>query len=323
MSNDFEMAIETVPVEFLVIEPGKICLDAKLFSEIIRSLPDEKVLIQTDELFRANIKSGKSEFEINGRSADDFPETPAVEKTLNYEIPSVVLKNLIRQTIFSVSADESKPVFTGELLEIKGDELNVVAMDGYRLSARKAKLDGAGLSTKLIAPAKTLNEVSKLLESSKENVAIYFTDKHVLFKLSSCTATSRLIDGAYMDYARILTDEYKLKTIVSRSEFAACLERTSIISKEPNKHPVRLRIDADLITLSSINEYGATREEILADSEGPRMEIGFNPRYIIDALKAIDEDQICLLFTSPLSPMIIKSVERDDYRYLILPLRLR
>lgn len=323
VSNDLELAIETSYIQAETIEKGTIALEAKMFSEIVRRLPDKEVIIKTDETNMTFIKSGKTEFKILGQSGDEFPHLPLVEKTEEYKISSNEFKNMIRQTIFSVSTMESKPTLTGELIEIENGSLNVVAVDSFRVSFRVSHIGTKNPDTSVIVPSKSLNELSKILPTTEETeVSLYFTDKHVLFAMQGCTVVSRLLEGEFLKYKQIFTDDYTTIIYVSRQEILSSLERASLISKDNKKTPVRLKIEDDNLIITSNTETGTSYDEIGIEMDGITLEIAFNPKYLIEAIKAIDTEKISIQFTTPLSPCIIKGYESDLYKYLILPLRL-
>ncbi|MDR2938821.1 MAG: DNA polymerase III subunit beta [Clostridiales bacterium] len=321
-ANDMEMGIRTSYLEANVLEPGKVCITAKFLMDIVRHLPADFVSIQTDSNHVTQIKSAKSEFNVLAKDAYEYPELPDVEKHNRYEIFSVDFKNMIRQTIFSVSTDESKATFTGELLDIQDNNLNIVAVDGFRVSNRSAKLFYSSGDSKVIAPYKTLNEISKILPGGpNDKVNFYFTDKHALFETEKCIVVSRLIEGEFMNYEQVFTDDYNIKVTLNRVNFIDCLERSSLI--DIKKNPIKIKIESDLLIVSSNSEIGATYEEVSADVEGGALEIAFNPRYLIDALKVIDEEDVCIYFTTALSACTIIGNGATGHRYLVLPLRLR
>lgn len=323
LANDMEMAIESLLVECEVMETGTICIEAKILTDIIRSLPDSTVSIKSDSNNVTIIKSGKSEFKILGLSGDEFPPMPEVEKYNCYEIYSADLRNMIKQTVFSVSSDESRIVLNGEFFDIKDGFLNLVAVDGFRVSLRRIEFLNSGVDTGVIVPYKAMSELSKILSSEPElKTYIYTTDKHVLFETESLVMVSRLIEGEFMNYQQIFSEDFDTKIVVDRVEFIGCLERSSIIS-DAKKNPIKLEIKPEWMIVTTNNELGTTYEEINIDIEGNPLEIAFNPRYMIDALKAIEDEEVEILFTTALSPCIIKGLVGDNYKYLVLPLRLR
>jgi len=321
--NDLELGIESSAINADIDEPGKIALEAKLFSEIIRRVNGDMVTISVNSKNETVITSGTSEFKIMGQSGDEFPFIPVVSKETGYTVKQKDLKDMISQTIFSVSADESKPVLTGELIEIKGNSMNVVAVDGYRISFRKSDIEFAVKAANVIVPGKTLREITKILSSEEDDVAkVYVTDKHILFDLNGNMIVSRLIEGEYIKYQQTFTDEFKTRVLINTSDMIAALERASLVSRDARKIPVKLDIKKDKIVITSQTDMGTAYEEVFCETEGDALKIAFNPKYLIDALRAIEDDMVSVQFNSSLSPCIIKPENGDSYKYLILPLRM-
>lgn len=321
-ANDLELGIETAPIEAEIDETGKIALEAKLFSEIIRKVNGENVKIEVNDKNEAVITSGTSEFKIIGQNGEEFPSVPTVSKSVYYSVKQSELKDMISQTIFSVSLDESKPVLTGELIEIKGSSMNIVAVDGYRISFRKSEITSSK-DASVIVPSKTLREITKILSSEEEEMAlIYVTDKHILFDLGGNMIVSRLIEGEYIKYSQTFTDEFKTRIVINKSDMVAALERASLISRDARKIPVKLDITKEKIVITSQADMGTAYEELYAEVTGDALKIAFNPKYLIDALRAVDDEKVAVQFNSSLSPCIIKPEEGDSYKYLILPLRM-
>lgn len=324
ISNDLELGIETSNIKADIIEKGTVALEAKIFSDIIRNLPEKEVSIETDEKNITLIKSGKIEFKILGQNGEEFPKINKVEKEEKYTISSSILKNMIRQTKFSVSTDESKPILTGELIEIKNGYLNIVAIDGFRVSFRRTITNKEYKNSEVVVPAKTLNEIIKILSDKEDSfVNLYFNENHILFELDSCIVVSRILDGEFLKYEQIFTEDYNTKIEINRLDFLNSLERASLISKDNKKTPVKLEITKnEKLIITSNTEFGTSYEEVKIDIEGEELNIAFNTKYLIESLKAIDDEFIIIQFITPLSPCIIKGINKDDYKYLILPLKL-
>lgn len=323
ISNDLDLGIETAYIESQILEVGSIALEAKIFSDIIRKLPDGDVTIKVDSNNTAFIQSGKTEFKILGQSSEDFPFLPLVEKVNEYTILASEFKNMIRQTIFSVSNMESKPTLTGELIEVEEGKLNIVAVDSFRVSLRVSPIHTNNSNASIIVPGKSLNELSKILSTDEEStLSIYFTDKHVLFETNQCIIVSRLIEGEFLKYKQIFTEDYTTIIYAHRQSIISSLERSSLISKDNKKTPVKLKIENSRLIITSNTDIGRLYDEMEIDMDGEPLEIAFNPKYLIDAIKVIDTEKISIQFTTSLSPCIIKGYESDLYKYLILPLRL-
>ncbi len=324
VSNDLELGIETSNIEADIIEKGTVALDARMFFDIIKNMPDGDISIEVDEKNVTVIKNGKTEFKILGQNGEEFPTLNKIEKEEKYSINSALLKNMIRQTKFSVSTDETKPVLTGELMEIKDGYLNIVAIDGFRVSFRRTQINKKFKNAEVIVPAKTLNEIIKILSDKEDSIVnLYFNENYILFELDSCIIVSRLLDGEFLKYEQIFTEDYNTKIEINRVELLNSLERASLISKDNKKTPVKLEItNNDNLVITSNTEFGTSYEEVYIDLEGEGLNIAFNPRYLIEALKAIDDEKVLIQFMTSLSPCIIKGINNNDYKYLILPLKI-
>lgn len=323
MANDLELGIETANIDADIIEKGIVALEARIFYDIIKNMPEEDIYIQSDEKNITIIKSGKTEFKILGLNGEEFPKINLIEKEEKYTIPSLILKNMIKQTKFSVSTDESKPILTGELIEIKNGNLNIVAIDGFRVSFRTVKLNSKE-NIEAVVPVKTLSEIIKILPDKEDsNINLYFNENNIMFELESCIIVSRLLEGEFIKYEQIFTEDYNTKIEINKNDFLNSLERASLISKDNKKIPVKLEIKKEeTLIITSNTEFGTSYEEIKIDMEGEELKIGFNPKYFIEALRAIEDETITIQFMSSLSPCIIKSIEKEDYKYLILPLKI-
>lgn len=321
MGNDLELGIIS-RVNANIKENGQIAIDAKIFSEIIRKLPEKDISIETDERNTVNIKCDHSEYKIMGQNGEEYPKPTIIEKSKGYTIFQSELKNMIRQTIFSIALEESKPILTGELIEISEGFINLVAIDGYRISYRKNIIESKE-DIKAVIPGKTMNEIGKILNSDLEaRVTLYFEKNHVLLELGNSIIVSRLLEGDFYPYKQIFSDNYNTKLKVNRSEFLSGLERASLISNINKKEPVKIDIQDDKAVVTSNTSIGTAYEEISIEKEGDILTIAFNPKYLIDALKIIDDEFIQIKFTSALSPCIINSIDSDEYKYLVLPVRL-
>jgi DNA polymerase-3 subunit beta len=322
------MAIETSALESEVLEEGSVALDIKVFADIVRGLPGPNIEISVDDKNLTTIKSGRSEFKILGMNPEEFPALPKVSKSQAYKISSAVFKNMIRQTVFSVSQDASKPVLCGQLLDIKEDNIKMVSVDGFRISLRSWTLESSGensnLDVKMVVPGKTMSELSKILPADSDTMLdFYYTSQHVLFDLGSCVAVSRLLDGEFINYENMFVSEATTAITLNRNEAMESIERATLISRDSKKSPVKLKIENSTVAISSNTEMGASYEEVAALQDGPDLEIAFNPRYLTDVMKVLDAEKITMSFTSSLSPCIIKVEGSEDYKYLVLPLRLR
>jgi DNA polymerase III subunit beta len=319
-ANDMELGIET-KVDGNILEKGKIALDAKLFSEIIRKLSSEDsvVTIDSDEKFNTVISCENSVFKIQGRDGEEFSYLPYIEKNKYICLSQFSLKELIRQTIFSISVNDSNKMMTGELFEVNGGTLRVVSLDGHRMAIRKIALKDEYESTKVIVPGKTLNEISKILTGDNEKeVLIYFGTNHILFEFDDTIVISRLIEGEYFKVDQMLSSDYETKVSLNKKEFLDCIERATILIRENDKKPVILNIEDEKMSLKLNSSFGTMNAEILIHKTGKDLMIGFNPKFLIDALRIIDDEEVSLYMMNPKSPCFIKDDE-ETYIYLILP----
>lgn len=317
-ANDMELGIET-KIKGDILDKGKIALEAKLFSEIVRKLPDSEVSIQTDENFRALIKCEKAKFNIAGKSGDDFSYLPEIEKNQMVVLSQFSLKEIIRQTIFSIADNENNRLMTGELFEINGNEMKVVSLDGHRISIRKIELKEDYNHIKVVVPGKTLNEVSKILTGGIEDyVHMFFTGRHIVFEFDDTIVVSRLIEGEYFRIEQMLSSDYETKISINKKELQSCIERASLLVKEGDKKPIIMNILDDSMELKINSFIGSMNEDIDITKTGKDLMIGFNPKFILDALRVIDDENIDIYMINPKAPCFIRD-EAQKYIYLILP----
>lgn len=318
MANDTEIGIETV-IEGDILEKGQIALDAKILLDIVRKLPDNDVTILTDNSFKTNITCEKSKFTIIGKSGEDFSYLPSIERIDSIVISQFTLKEVVRQTIFSIADNENNKIMTGELFEINGDTLKVVSLDGHRISIRKIELKNSYPSRKVIVPGKTLNEISKILSGDAEkDVSIFFTGKHIVFEFDNTIVVSRLIEGEYFRIDQMLSSDYETKVTVNKKEFLDCIDRATLLVKEGDKKPIIINITDGVMELKINSTVGSMDEEIDIVKQGKDLMIGFNPKFMIDALKVIDDEEIDVYLVNPKAPCFIRDV-KEKYIYLILP----
>ena len=317
-ANDMELGIETV-IEGEIIERGIIALDAKFFSEIVRKLPDNEVVIESDDSFQTIITCEKAKFTIAGKSGEDFSYLPYIEKNESISISQFTLKDVVRQTIFSIADNDTNKLMTGELFEINENRLRVVSLDGHRISIRNIELKENYSPLKVVVPGKTLQEISKILTGEAEDmVDIYFADNHILFEFDQTKVISRLIEGEYFHIDQMLSSDYDTKVKVNKREFLSCIDRATLLIREGDKKPIILNIQDGSLQLKINSFAGSMNEELEIDKEGKDLLIGFNPRFFIDALRAIDEEEVTLYMVNPKAPCFIKD-DAGTYVYLILP----
>ena len=317
-ANDMELGIETV-IRGQIDEKGMIALDASIFSDIVRKLPDNEIVIESGVNFQTLITCEKAKFTIPGKSGDDFAYLPVIERSEGIEISQFTLKEVIRQTIFSIAANENNKLMTGELFEMKENILKVVSLDGHRIAIRKIELKNNYPSRKVVVPGKTLNEISKILSGEVEDqVKIFFTDNHIVFEFDDTVVVSRLIEGEYFRIDQMLSSDYETKVKINKREFLDCIDRATLFVKEGDKKPIIITIDDTGMQLNINSQMGSMNEEIDIDKEGKDIMIGFNPKFLIDALKVIDDEEISIYLVNPKARCFIKN-EEESYIYLILP----
>ncbi|WP_373209326.1 DNA polymerase III subunit beta [Allofournierella massiliensis] len=319
---DLEMGITTT-IEANVRQAGEIVLSAKLLRDMVRRLPSGEVSIYTNESGNATIKGGVAEFDILAMSASDYPDlpTPGADHTLT--IKAGILRGMIEKTLYAVSQDDKKPAHTGELFAIEEDKLTVVALDGYRLAIVERPVQ-AEKHIRIIIPAKTLTEVNKLLGDDEDDVRISANRRFVVFNSGNYTILSRLIEGEFLNYANVIPNGCKTRVVLETRDFIDTIERASLIITERLKNPLRILFDASgKVTVRCQTNLGKVVDEFSAQVEGDPVEIGFNNRYLLDALRNARCEKVVLELSGPLSPVKILPEEGEDFIYLVLPVRFK
>ncbi len=317
-ANDMELGIQT-EIEGEIIERGMIAIDARIFSEIVRKLPDNDIVIETDENLQTTIVCEKAKFDIAGKPGEEFSYLPMIEKEDSIEISQFTLKEMIRQTIFSISDSESNKMMTGELFEIKDSVLRVISLDGHRISIRRMELKNEVSDKKLIVPGKTLIEISKILSGEAESmVNISYTNNHIVFEFDDTIVVSRLIEGEYFKIDQMLSSDYETKLRINKKELLNCIDRATLLIKEGDKKPIIINIQDGVMQLQIKSQIGSMNEEIEIEKEGKDLLIGFNPKFLIDALRVIDDEEVTLYLMNAKAPCFIRDDE-ESYIYLILP----
>ena len=323
---DLEIGIEYV-MECDVKEQGNTVVNAIMFSEIIRKLPDTEIEISLNDKNLLEIECEGSHYKLATMNPEEFPELPKIEIVNSIEIEQNVLKNMIRKTIFAVSTEESRPIFTGCLFETENNKLNIVAVDGFRLALRSVFLKTKTNDFNAVIPGKTLNEVNKILSDSFEPVKIGVAKNQALFEMDNCKIVTRIIDGEFLNYKNVIPSNWETRIKVNKNNLQDCFERISLISsssiEKEKKYPVKVNVDIGKVTISCTNQTGDAKEELFVSTEGKNLEAGFNPKYFLDSLKSIDDEEVYVEFGTSISPCLVKSVENNDYVYMILPIRLR
>lgn len=317
-SNDMELGIETT-VDGTILEKGIVALDARIFSDIVRKLPENDVTITTDENLNTTITCEKAKFNIPGKSGEDFAYLPIIERNEGITISQFTLKEVIRQTIFSIAANENNKLMTGELFEIRDNVLKVVSLDGHRIAIRKIELKENYADRKVVVPGKTLNEISKILSGEVDDqVNIFFTENHIVFEFDQTVVVSRLIEGEFFRIDQMLSSDYETKVEINKKELLDCIDRATLLVKEGDKKPIIISVEDGSMELRIDSQIGSMKEDIDIEKEGKDILIGFNPKFLIDALKVIDDERITIYLVNPKAPCFIKNDE-ESYIYLILP----
>ncbi|WP_026651415.1 DNA polymerase III subunit beta [Butyrivibrio proteoclasticus] len=318
MANDMELGIQTI-VEGNIVDRGFIAIDAKIFFDIVRKLPDNEVTIESDSSNKVTISCEKAKFNIIGRKGDDFTHLPSIERIDGVTVSQFTLRNVIQQTIFSISENDTNKMMAGELFEVDGDNLKLVSLDGHRISIRKVKLGNNYAYKKVVVPGKALGEISKILgDSTEKMVNIFFTDKHVLFEFDKTTVVSRLIEGEYFSIDQMLSSDYETKMTINRKELLECIDRATLLVKEGDKKPVIISIVDGKMELKINSAIGSMDEEIDIEKQGKDLLIGFNPKFLIDALRVIEDEVVDIYLVNPKAPCFIRDKE-STYVYLVLP----
>ena len=323
---DLEIGIEYT-LEAKIIEQGNTVVNATMFSEIIRKLPSKEIKISINENRLLEIECEGSLYKLATMNPDEFPELPKINVDNSIEIEQTILKNMIRKTIFAVSTEENRPIFTGCLFEVTDNKLNVVAVDGYRLAIKSNVINEKANSFSSVIPGKTLNEVNKIISDSFDTIKIGISRNQALFEMENCKLVTRLLDGEFLKYSNAIPATWETRIKVNKGNIQDCFERISLISassiEKEKKYPVKVNIELGKVTISCANQTGDAKEELYVETEGKELEIGFNPRFFLDALKAIDDEEVYLEFGTNRSPCIIKPVADGNYIYMILPIKMK
>ena len=323
---DLEIGIEYV-MNCEVKEQGSTVVNAVTFSEIIRRLPDTDISIYINENNLLVIECEGSLYKLATMNPNEFPELPKIEVENSLMLEQNVLKNMIRKTIFAVSNEENRPIFTGCLFEVKDNKLNVVSVDGFRLALKSNFIQAKVDNFKAVIPGKTLNEVNKIITDSYDFVTIGIAKNQAVFEMDNCKIVTRILDGEFLNYNSVIPAGWETRTKVNKNTLQNCFERISLISssssEKEKKYPVKVTIDAGKVLISCTNQTGDAKEEMYVETEGKNLEIGFNPKYFLDALKVIEDEEIYVDFGTSISPAVIRPVDDSAYTYMILPIKLK
>ncbi len=322
-ASDLDISIEkTLEVDDFI--PGEIVVQAKLFSEIIRKLPSSNVTINA-EGENVLITCASSEFNILGLAPDEFPNINIeIKENEKISFEKETLKEMIRKTAFAASIDETRGVITGVLVEMKERKLNMVSLDGFRMAVSREDIIN-GKEQNIIIPAKILNEISKIIteeEGESQDVSMYISEKRAIFIIDDSKVVLRLLEGQFVDYNGILPKDSKVRVVVNKADLLESIERASLLAKVGKNNLIKLDIKDGQMEVTSKSEEGNVKEDVIISKEGDDLTIGFNSKYMIDALKAIDDEEIAMYFNTSISPCLIKPLAGDSYEYLVLPVRI-
>ena len=311
-------------LEAEVKEQGSVVVGARLFGEMIRRLPDGIVTISTDINNNVNVKCGKSEFNFMGISPEDYPEMPVVDGVNNIALPQKILGSMINQTIFAVADNDMRPIYTGTLFDIEGEELTLVAVDGYRLAKRSEKLESARMENcSFVVPGSALADIERICGESEELVKISVGAKHISFSIGETVVVSRRLEGEFLNYKKSIPESFKYTVKVDRGEFMSAIDRVALIVSERNTSPVRMSFNDGNIDCLCVTPIGRAEDVCTCEGSGEGLQIGFNDRYLKDALKAAAKEELNICLNSASSPCIITAADgSENFTYMILPVRL-
>ena len=321
---NMETAI-TSQIDAEVSDPGECILPARLFGDIIRRLPEGPVTVVVDDSFKVSIRSGYASFTISAESAEDYPELPDVNSGRPILIPQNKLKELISGTIFAVSENQGRPIHTGVKFEVTNTSVNAIAVDGFRLARRTFHPENeTGREMSFVVPAAGLKEVEKILTDSDEDAAFTLGTKHILFQIGNATLVCRLLEGEFLDWRRVVPTNCPIKLVANVSDLASSVERVGLIVSEKYKSPVRCVFSHQELLMRTNTTIGAAEDRCSIAGDGKELEIGFNVRYLADALRVIPSEEVTLELTNGLSPIVLTPVdEKYDYAYMVLPVRIK
>ena len=318
---DLELAIST-SIDAKVLEPGELVLSAKIFLDMIRRMPSDQVSIQSDEKLLTVVKGGMTEYTILGIPALEYPELPTVSQTFQLQLPQPTLREMISQTQFAIATNDTKPVHMGSMFDLEEGTLNLVSVDGYRLALRREPVGYQG-EMGFVVPGKSLAEVAKLLQDDGEPALLSVARRHILFEVEGYTVVSRLLEGEFLDWRSAIPKGAQTTLRVSVRGMVNAIERASLLISDSVKSPLRMKLEGGLVRISCSSPLGRAYDELSCQQQGADLEIGFNSRYMLDALKASGCDELQLLFNGPLSPIKLLPLEGDSFLFLVLPVRLK
>ena len=308
-----------------VHEEGRIVLNARLFGEIIRKLPDDLVVFAADEKYMVRLTCGDASFEIMGLSAEDYPELPEVDDEYSVAIQQGTLKAMINQTSFAVSTNETRPIHTGSLFEINEQGLTMVSVDGFRLALRREPLERIdGGAFRFVAPGSALNEVKGICGDVEDLAAVTLGKRHILFEVGQTELICRRLEGEFLDYKNAIPRKNPITVIADTKALIESIDRVSVVISDKLKSPVRCVFDHDKLMLSARTGNGEARDVCYLSGDGGGLEIGFNNRYLMEALRYAPADSVKIELNTVVSPAIIVPVDgEENFLYMVLPVRLK
>ena len=320
---NMETAI-TYQIDAEVSDMGTCVLPAKLFGDIVRRLPEGPVTVVVDDNYKVSIRAGYASFSISAESAEDYPELPDVGDGRSIQMPQEALKNLISGTIFSVSENQGRPIHTGVKFEVDSETVSAIAVDGFRLARRTYHTEApTGRNLSFVVPAQGLKEVEKILQDSEENASFTLGSKHILFQIGDATLVCRLLEGEFLDWRRVVPTNCPIKLTANVSALTSSIERVGLIVSEKYKSPVRCVFSDQVVLLKTNTTIGAAEDRCSLAGDGKELEIGFNVRYLCDALRAVPSEEVVLELTNGLSPIVLTPVDdKQDFSYMVLPVRI-
>ena len=311
-----------IPAE--IHQEGRIVLNARLFGEMIRRLPDDIVVFSADEKYVVKLVCGDASFELPGLSADDYPEMPTVDDEFSVSIQQRTMKAMINQTSFAVSVNEARPIHTGALFEISDKGLTMVAVDGFRLAFRREKLEKLeGGAFSFVCPGSALSEVKSICGDTEDLVTVTLGKRHILFEIGDTQLICRRLEGEFLDYKNAIPRKNPIQIVAETKALIESIDRVSVVISDKLKSPVRCVIGEDTVKLFCTTTMGRATDQISAEISGDQLEIGFNNKYLLDALRAAETDEVRLQLGGPISPMLVLPKEGDAFSFLVLPVRLR
>ena len=311
----------TTEIEATIAEEGEIVISAKLFLDIVRNLPEEILTVETDDKLTVYINCGDADYKIMGMSSMEYPDLPTFEQTDAITLGSKTLREMIRQTVYATSENMAKPIYTGSLFEIENSVLTIVAIDGYRMAIRRENVESQS-STSFVVPGKTQLEILKLLSDDEEPVDIIIGQRHITFKVKNYRVISRLLEGIFIDYKSTIPQTEKTEVVINTRRLINSVERMSLMNNDRMQSPVRCKFLGDQIKFSCASAVGSANDSIRIPIIGEQVEIGFNNRYMLDALKNTDCDEVKIVLNGTISPIVIKPVQGDSFLFIVVPMRL-